>query len=92
MHQKTRSPCSKCGRLNRYQRRGLCRRCHEDPAIRAVYTKRWAKAAKANGADVAESLDPGPTRAAPGSTEKQLIMRARVMHGFDVTSELDNCA
>ena len=74
--------CRHCGLRNINRPRGLCWPCFKIPRIRDLYpsTSIYARRGQANRRGPA----PYPTRAAPGSPEKLLVMEKRAAKGYDL--------
>ena len=81
-------PCRHCFLVRYPHARGLCRTCHETPAIRRMYPT--FRPTGPNGLKHGTLPQaPEPTLAMPGSLEKVAVMEARVGAGFACFHELD---
>ncbi len=80
----TRSPCCHCRRfVSQPGRRGLCYRCYNDPAVRAVMPLAESPFNK-HGVGIGNVRQlplPEPTTATPGSPEKVAVLEQRAASG-----------
>lgn len=78
--------CRHCEREDLCKKRGLCKRCYNNPRIR----KRYPVPAKYVEYTTVPNLPDEPTQAQPGSEEKMQILERRMRAGTQLFHPMDN--
>jgi hypothetical protein len=88
---KTTPRCRHCRQCQPNRARGLCWRCHRDPAVRALYPPSAARQARRSRPDQCGgyALPGQPTDAVPGSEEKIRVLAERAAQGVCLWHPLD---
>ena len=84
--------CRHCRDRHVTRPRGLCGRCHGDPAVRVRYAPavQYGHAANAPGEDrTPVTPPPAPTEHRPGSPAKVGVLEARAAAGYTLWHPLD---
>jgi hypothetical protein len=76
--------CVHCRHGQQSRPRGLCWTCFRCPQIRELYPSTSKFASRGFGHSGYKGPPPDPTWAAPGSIEKQAVLRSRAAAGYDL--------